>query len=295
MTANLHNSVLLVVHLSKPGNRRKVPSGAVEVDADRESISVAKELLQCQELEAILALDGEIRRYVYSRALPSGVLKTGVYRLPLALVDEVDAELTRLIQKRQALVEAFLQVYPAKVEEARVRLRAVYDASDYPEPARVREAFYMEWRYLTLDVPGNISAVLMDREREKAARDIQAEAEEIRQALRTAFAELVEHAAERLQTRQDGKPLVFRDSLVKNLEDFMAYFQARNLTGDNDLEALVEQARAALHGDDPNMLRTHTDLRHEIQQAMAGIKATLDANTMLKPQRRFTLEGVKVA
>ena len=283
-------SILLVLHISKPGNRRKVSAGMVEVDADRGSISVAKELLQCEELQAILTLDGQIRKYVYGRSLPSGILKEGVYRLPLVLVDEVDQGLNDLMASRQALVERFVAIYPSTVEEARNRLRALYDHSDYPEPAAIRDAFGLEWRYLTLEVPETLSQALVERERAKIAASVAAEVDEIRLALRTAFAELVQHAADRLATAQDGKPLIFRDSLIKNMEEFFHYFEARNLTQDGGLASLVEQARDAIRGLTPEDLRKFPSLRGAVQQTLAGIKATMDAGLMLKPTRRFTLE-----
>jgi len=284
------NSILLVVRLSKPGNRRKAPSGLVTVDADREAITVSKELLDCPELAAIATLDGKVRNWVYARSLPSGILREGVYRLPLALVDEVDRGLEEFQGWRKDAIEAFLAVYPQKVQEARGRLRALYDARDYPPEEALREAFDLQWRYLAVDVPQSLNAALMRREREKAAQDVRAEVDEIRLALRMSFAELVQHAADRLAPGQDGKPRVFRDSLVKNMEEFLQYFSARNLTQDGELASLVERARGVLHGVTPDDLRAHDGLRRDIQKTMAGIKAAMDEGTMLKPSRRFFLE-----
>lgn len=85
-----------------------------------------------------------------------------------------------------------------------------------------------------------------------------------------------------------------RDSLIANFEEFLRFFEARNLTRDGELARLVEQARSVIHNLTPEELRANGDLRREVQQAMAGIKDAMDAGAMLKPTRRFTLvpEGV---
>lgn len=283
------SSVLLLVRLSKIGNRRKVSSGMIEVDADKEAITVGKLLLDCKELAAIGTLDGAIRNWIYLRSLPSGVLKEGVYRLPLALVDEVDRGLNNFSEQRLDLIDTFLAVYPAKAEEARVRLRALYDPRDYPPAEQIRGSFDFQWRYLSLDVPQNISSLLIEEERKKAVQDLAAEMDEIRLALRTAFADLVSHASAALTTGQDGKPKVFRDSLVSNMEQFFRYFDARNLTGDDELADLVQRARDVMQGVTPGVLRSDMDLRHMVQRTMSEVKNEIDANVMLKPVRRFSL------
>ena len=61
------------------------------------------------------------------------------------------------------------------------------------------------------------------------------------------MAELVQHLVERLQPGADGKPKVFRDSLVRGMEEWLSDFSARNLAQDGELSSLVERARELLH------------------------------------------------
>lgn len=284
------NSVLLLLRISKLGNRRKVNPGLVQVDADREAITVGKELLDCDEYREIVGFDGSVRRWLYSRSLPAyGVLKDGAYRLPLGLVEEVDDKLREFQEQRELRIQAFLDVYPAKVEQARSRLRALYNPADYPDVGQVRQAFSLEYRYLTMNVPDSLGA-LYQRERNKAMADVQSEVEEIKLALRMSFAGLVDHAAERLQSGTDGKKMVFRDTLVKNLEDFFSYFGARNIVNDTELATMVEQARSVIHGVDAQDLRDDEVLRRHVQSTMAGIRKAMDDGVMLRPNRRFTVE-----
>ena len=288
------NSVLLLLRLYRLGTRRKVDSTMVEVDADKEAIVVNKELLESAELEAIKSFDGHIHRYLYARSLPTfGVLRTSAYRLPLGLVEEVDARLLQLRSERMNLIESFLAVYDAQAAEAQKRLRKLYNPGDYPTKDQVAQTFGFEYRYMTLGVPQSLSAALIAREQEKALADVTNEVEEIKLALRTSFYRLVEHAADRLRVGLDGKKMVFRDSLVQNLGDFLAYFGQRNIVGDQDMATLVERARIAMQPvADPNSLRDNADLRSAVQLTMQQIKELMDQQLMLRPKRKLILEEV---
>ncbi len=289
------SSVLLTVKLRKPGNRRRVSSSRVEVDADKDAIAVSKELLNSPELKSLEQFDSGLRRWLYARALPaSGTLREGVYRLPIALVEEVDEWLTDQADRRERLADNFMAVYTQRVTEAKTRLRALYSEDDYPRPLQVREAFSFEWRYMVMGVPDQlegISAAMFQREKIKAKASIQAEVDQIKDALRTSFAELMERAAQRLAIGQDGKPLVFRDTLVGNLETFLQYFAARNVVNDDDLAAMVDRAREVLKGvSNAQVLRDDMALREKVRESFGTIRAEMDEGAMLLPKRQITLE-----
>ena len=311
LTASLEaNTVLLVLRMGRLGNRRKVKTGVEgEVDVtpkednpdlphegtpDQEAVHVAKELLNSLELRAISSQQDEARTYLRSRALPNfHILKGSVHRLPTGLVPEVDTKLQEFAARQADLVEQFVQVLPVRVSEARLRLGALFNPADYPSPPQAREAFRFEFRYLSTDVPavlGLISQGLMSRERAKLVAEISAEAEDIRLAMRQSFADLVEHAASRLGSQPDGKRMIFKDSMVANLEEFFALFQQRNVVGDQELAKLVEQARLAMQGVTPDALRKGTDLRASIRDVFTNIKAEMDRNLLLRPTRRLILD-----
>ena len=285
------NSVMLVLRIGRIGNRRKVPTALVEVDADPDAVHVGKELLESPELKAVQTEDDAIRRWVYARSLPSyGTLRDGVYRVPLALVDDVDTELEAFRARRDALVTTFLTRYPAMVDEARDRLRALYNPADYPRLDQVTAKFTFSYRYLTFMTPETLSARLLSRERAKAAAEVSTEVEEIKVALRTGFAELVAHAAERLGEKPDGKPVTFRDSMVTKLTDFFGFFAARNLVGDEELAALVERARESMQGVTAQVLRTDDVTRASVKETLDRIKTEMDTGLMVRPSRRLILD-----
>ncbi len=285
------NSVMLTLRTGKPGNRRRVRretvASEVEVDADKDSIGVSKDLLASPSLQAIAAHDRDTRRRLYMLSLPAfGTLRDGVYRVPLTLTDEVEEYLQERSDARDALVKAFMPTYEAAVTGARDRLRALFDAGDYPPAAAVEATFFMSWAYMVFGTPGNLSATLFKKEQSKAAAVIGAEVEELRQVLRQAFADILDHAVGRLAVGKDGQKVVFGEGMVKGMEDFFAYFNARNLVGDTELADLVGQARAVMSGVKTQDLRTMDDVRGQVRDTLAGLKGTMDDNLMLKPVRR---------
>jgi phage gp36-like protein len=138
--------------------------------------------------------------------------------------------------------------------------------------------------------PQTLSARLLGRERAKAAAEISTEIDEIKVALRTGFAELVAHAADRLGVQADGKKVTFRDSLVTKMEEFFGYFQARNLVGDDELAALVERTRESMKGVTAQTLRTDDVTRASVKDTLEQVKAEMDANLMVRPSRRLILD-----
>ena len=102
---------------------------------------------------------------------------------------------------------------------------------------------------MSFDVPATLKAVsgeIFVREREKAAKAWKETLEQWKALLRTGMADLVNHMVDRLSMNADGKPRVFRDSLVTDLREFLGTFDARNVANDGELAALAEKARAIL-------------------------------------------------
>src|SRR5207244_6711476 len=122
-------TVCIKMRLSTMGNTRKVSTSQIEADADKDLLRVSKHLLDSAELKAIGRFDGEIRRFLYNICLP---FEIGIHLLPIAALETVEDRLRKFAEDRQALVTAFLSVYPGLSQDAAKRLRGWYKPSDYP-------------------------------------------------------------------------------------------------------------------------------------------------------------------
>ena len=270
----------LSLELGVPGSRRKVASSEVTVDADTDRIGVSKSLYDSKEFKAVKTMDGTIRAYIYGRSLPS-MFRSGVYMVPNTLLQETDTRLLELQAERDALIDAFMLEYPAIKLRDREKLRGLYDDADYPADATLRKAFSMGWEYIAFGVPQNLPGAMFAREQSKAAAKLAEATDEIRQVLRAEMGELVKHMVDRLSGKGDGKPKVFRNSLVENLKEFLQVFRDRNITDDAELDALCDRAKSLLNGVDAQALRESDQARSKVAAGFAEIKSQLDG--MMQP------------
>lgn len=290
-------TICLVLDIKLPGNSRRVSGAQVQFDADRDSVTVSKRLITAHSFRAVAYFDARLRRWLNAHCLPS-LFRGGVFLLPLALVEEVDARLQEFERERQQLVETFLSEYPQLVEEAQRRLRSLFRAEDYPPLESLRGAFALGWRYVALRVPETLAVVdrgIFAREREKAARQWDEAAQTIQALLRANMAQLVQHMTQRLSPDADGTPRIFRDSMVGNMSEFLRNFSARDVTDDVELAALVERARALLDGVDPATLRQSDDLRATVCEGFGEIQRNLDRMITNRPARRIVVNRPTVA
>jgi hypothetical protein len=286
-------AVCLTLTTGRFGNTRKAPITNVQVQADKTRLRLSKQLLVCLELDKIESFDNALRTWTQSRCLPMPAFK-GSYVLPLGAVEEVNERLERAEkQERPALVEDFCRTYPDAVEQARLDLGDLFDPANYPGLGRVRAMFYIDYRYFSLSTPSKLrdfSVTLFREERDKAARLWQETMEEGQQYLRNLLLETVKHARERLEAGTDGKPKVFRNSLVKNINDFLDTFQIRNIADDRELAGLVEEMRRLASGVGAEDLRSDDKLRQAWAGELTQIERSLASMVIDKPTRRITFD-----
>lgn len=286
-------AVCVQLQISRLGTRRKIDSGAVQTDADRELVHVSADILKAPELEAIKTHDRALAEYIKNLASGPAIFKGGVYMVALSLIEQLDAEVMRRLATRAELVEKFLTVYETRRQQTSAQLASLADRVKWPTLDRVRASFDAEIRYLALDTPETlkgIKAEIFERERVKAEREWSAALDECRQVLRAAFADLVEHLADRLTPGENGKPKIFRDSLVKNMDEFLSTFQARNIADDAALAELVERARGVMRGVSAQDLRDQDALRAAVAMSMKDIKSAIDPLVTDRPSRAYNDE-----
>ena len=286
-------SVLLVVGFHRLGNTRKVSTSKIDVDADKSMLHVNKSLLDAREYDAIRTHDGKTRAWLSTRALPS-MFKEGVFRVPNTLVVEVDEYLTKRAAERKELVAAFRKSYGERVTQAMARLNGLANASDYLDADDAAAKFALTWRYVTFATPDalkNLRDGLFQRERDKLAKSVADAAEEIKSVLRVQMAALVKRMVVQLTPSADGKKKKIYDSLVGNIADFLATFDARNLADDVQLKALVERARHTIAGVGPELLRDSDGIREDVKKGFDEIQKQLDTMIVDKPTRHFDFGG----
>lgn len=286
-TSVLKRTVCLELKTSVLGTLRKVATDKVEVTpeigedtakADKALLKVSKRILDSPELTRIMAHINGVRLRLRQLAVPTTIFRYGCYGIPVRLVDRVDEILSLAEREFNSLVGDFVNAYPRLVAEAAERLGELYNPVDYPTQDQVRGKFKFSYSYSTFDVPStlaNISNALFQREREKAAARWSEAGTEIRDALRTGFAGMVDHMCTILAPGEDGKPKVFKKSSIDGFKEFLTNFDGRNVTDDAELGRLVDQARKILDGASIESLRRDEPIRERLLARFEEVKTAV--------------------
>ena len=290
-------TVILQFTTGTIGSTAKVKSSAVETDADKKLLHVTKDVMNSPALQAVNRHASVVRDHVRNNlALPS-MLKSGMYQLPIALVKEAWEYLTAQKVVRVGLIAGFRGDYEDEENGVRVRamagLRSLYDPSQYPPWEDVESSFKWIVRLYTFSTPSSLAEIsqgLYDQEKEKAVAAAQEQMEEIMFLLRAKFLDLVTHMHDRLLPGEDGKPKVFRDSLVTRMEEFFDHFKQRNLFDDFELASLVSEAKKIMSGADADALRKNDLFRARLADQFGAMKAQLGGMVRTKPVRAIDLE-----
>lgn len=275
-------SVLISLSLKRPTLVAKVATDpAVTSEAELSKLIVRAEMFESEPYDRIKKLDGQARHYVRAMSLPSFQLPANAYRVPLTLVDEVNTWLETTQAEREAQVAFFVEDFDEDVEAGKKVLKGVAELAKYPTKSEATEKFEMSWKFTALTTPEKLAEFapeVLKKEINKAGATLLKEVDLIRDALRGGFAELVKHATERLMVREDGKKVIFKTTFVTNMKEFIRTFDAKNLTGDVDLDSLVKQAASIITDlpDDPQVLRDDTELRTKVKAAFDEVKVAVD-------------------
>lgn len=299
--SNVERAVLISVQFTKLGQQRKLRQDQYTVgssEAEKKRTRAQKHILDCKEYDTIRTLDSQIRDYIESRALPSAVRK-GIYLLPIALFDEVETRLVQYREQRERLVEELLDVYDAIIERDQAELADVFNRSDYPTKEEVRARFTLRWTYMTFGAASaleELSPVIAEQERRRWSEIFSRAEAYAEKTLTEGFQELLDNTVKRLNdTRDNGKPMIFRDTLVTKLADFLSVFRDRNITNNVQLQELAERAERILSNNEkgevtPDRLRTDDSFRAAIGKQFAEVSKGLDQYLREKPKRRIVLD-----
>jgi hypothetical protein len=288
----LSKTIAVSINFGSMGQSRKVSLVGVDVDADKDRLTLSTKILQCKEADAIRSLFTEVRLSLVDTRrgllLPS-LFKRGVYLVPIASVEAVDAVLKHGRANLTERVEALIAVYPERIAADRIALGSKFNQAHYPSTEALREMFSISWRYLSLGASSqleSISASVYADEVERVKIECESVGEEIKATLREAALTLVTSMSERLNGFDaNGKPRIFRDSMVSNLLGFLNTFEVKNVMGDSALSQTLGQMRGLLSGVTPADLRSNEALRSAIGTQVHAIQDSLGALVTTKMRR----------
>jgi len=241
--------------------------------------NVNKKLLgDCAELDAVQKFTANARNVHYACTMPWS--DTGLRLLPTTQYFKYTQEMTALQNEYQRLVQLFLDAYSWEIQNAQLKLGALFNPDEYPTADSLTSKFRFRMNYMPLPDVGDWR-VAIGNETEQALRS-QYEGYYAQQ-LQSAMGDVWKRAhdaltkmSERLDYSDTNTRKVFRDSLVSNVTDMIELLGACNVTNDPVMSAAQRDLDEAMRGITPDALREDAYLRAETRRKVNEVRKTID-------------------
>ena len=230
---------------------------AAHHDASTSAGRYNKRLLPRAALAAVTATMREARSRHYAQSLPwddkgSRLLTVANYEHYTGIMDGLRE---RLVSQRAR----FIEDYDDYVEQARLDLGKLFRIEEYPSKEDLRDRFSIRYRITPVPDADHFIARLASDDTDRVKRDIERHIEEqLHDAVGDLYrrlADAVERVSERLNEDGDGKPLIFRDTMISNIRDLVDVVPRLNIFGDQSLARLCEEVKDRIAGVEPDSLR----------------------------------------
>jgi hypothetical protein len=263
------------------GNLRQI-SVKAETTADPSQLRNQKKLIDCPELDEIRSQDAKLRRYAESKSCRyTG--QEGVLIIADGMIPVVDRVLVAYeMIRRPALVEKFMTRYTAEYEsdfqQTRMALGDQFNKRDYSHPDVVRAGFSFRYGYMDIQTTGTINIAdpnIRQREERKQAAVIAQAAQDLRDTMRAAGAQMVEALFDVLKPEQ-GVRKVLRGQLDR-LQEYIDTYNLRDVTNDVQYQQHIDTLRQIMNGVSVDKLRESDSLKLKIATELETLRPQLKA------------------
>lgn len=315
------DTVVLELHVHRAGVFRKIPSenvieartadcqtcngsgiengdecivcdGSGKRTVKPDAFKTQKTILDTDDFQKITNRINALKKFRKAHSVPASMLANGFYILPRKFIEAMDEEIESARNDINQILDEMEPRWIEMTERKKQDLGDQWKASDYPQ----FHVWRKEWQIVSKLRGMNVPAILAkenkriwDRENAKLKMEWADTAQEIRDALRAGFTHLVTDFSGKLGRDDDGKYKSFTKNLVEKLQEFCATFEARDLTGDEQLSMLASQAKQLVQGVDPKALRTDEALRDALEKGFLNIAAEA-AKLVVTRERTVALE-----
>jgi hypothetical protein len=244
-------AMLICLHITMWTARKHDKRVSEEVAQSHEANTNAgrynKHLLdQAEKLEELRTLAGQIRQYFYKVTLPWS--DEGYRLLPSHLYFEFTNQMSEFKTGYEQLVREFLDAYPTYREQARSSLGLLYRDSDYPDWSKLTEKFDLTTDILPIPCGEDFRVTLGEEEKARVAREID---EQVKQSLTRATCELwsrLMQSVSHLGAVLERPKAKLHSSTLRNVTEIADLVPRLNVTSDEELTALAQEAKSRFSG-----------------------------------------------
>lgn len=297
------NSVLMQLSMGLAPKHRKDKAVTAEVSTQKGLAPGAgrwiKDLWPDGAMAPIQKKQGEARAYHDMVTLPFGrraeedgeapAAIAGVGILPKAVIVDYAQKMTLFKAEVEKLVEDFIASPKRWIDWAQSAHNGTFEPSDYPGcsrlstgevvldeavfKAKMRRRFYLRWDILPVPqaehFTASVAQILGSDADSVNLRVADAEAEARRELMRRLIEPVKAMAAKLAEQPKAGKDdIIFRDSLVGNVQDIVGLAPKLNITGDPEIDKMVGEVEK-LTRYTPDTLRADKTTRAEAAKAAA--------------------------
>lgn len=284
----LERSVCMLLSCGFIGNHRKVELGSVamtkdgdSVDAEKDELGARKKLFSDADLRPCKSVIQAAKHFIRSVSVDGGsrIFGAGAHLLPLLAVEEADRRLMEFKADLAARADELADRLPDLIEQRRAKLGKFFNIGDYPTADRVREAFSLDWVYVSFGAPDRLQEV--DRaayERAVATHNgkLALAYDDVVLGLREAAMLAVRELVEKLKPGEDGKPKALRSSALRDIQELLQRLPVLNSIGDDgSLTDALSRVGVLASGMDVETLRQAPGVRAMLLEAAEQATARL--------------------
>lgn len=243
--------------------------------------NVHKKLLgDCAELDAVQKFAANARNIHYAMTMPWSDL--GMRLCPTNMyVGKYEKQMGELQQEFSRLVNVFLDAYDWEIQNAQLKLGALFNSDEYPTRDSLESKFRFrfvavpvpdagDWR---LDIGNEALSVMQEQYKKFYDEQLQTAMADVWKRAHTALTKM----SERLDYADDTTKKIFRDTLVDNVHEIIELMGACNITGDPTMAEAQRKLDAALSGVTPDALREDAYLRAQTKRQVDEVKRIIDS------------------
>jgi hypothetical protein len=256
--------------------------------AEQQFLSAGKKLLDTRDpaFRAVTAVRGNASSYFKAVSLPYP--EPGIRLIRQTDIDEISIRMRGFKQELDEAVDTLSDRFDELKQVARGRLGDLFNPGDYP--LSLSGLFDVTWEFPSVEPPSylqQLNPALYEQECNRVRSRFDEAVQLAEAAFTDELAKLVEHLAERITGDDDGRPKVFRDSVVENLQSFFERFRTLNIRSNDQLDELVDRVQRVVRGVEPQQLRDKQSLRQKIATQLSSVQSSLDQMLVDRPRRNI--------
>lgn len=242
--------------------------------ASRRSAQVHKNLLSDDvRLIAINKYAAGIRNWISTATVPWSDNGTRLVstRQFLDFKQELD------IRKNEfdRMVAEFVTMYPTLISAQAFKLGTMFNRDEYPDPQEVATKFGIRYTFTPIPEVGDFRVDIADdiaaELKAQYAQSYKSSVESMQRDLWGRLKDVLDKMQDRLAPDADGKPKVFRNTLISNARDVCELLKVVNVMNDPELEAARREVEMMISGVDGDILRETDGLRTVIKNKAEDI------------------------